>query len=140
LVDPDVLETKILKLRGYLRILKGLKKYSLAQYTGNPLIKGSVERYLQLSIECLLDMGNHIISDLGLRKAEDYQDVFIILCEARVIPKAFAIKIAPMAGFRNILVHDYMKLADSKVYHILQKNLTDFEKFVKYIARYLEKE
>jgi len=127
----------MLKLREYLRILKGLRRYSITQYVANPLVKGSAERYLHLSIECLLDMGNHIISDLGLRKPEDYQEVFIILSEAGILPKPFVRRIAPMAGFRNILVHDYLKIDDSKVYAILHKHVPDFEKFVGYVAKYL---
>jgi len=33
-------------------------------------IRGAVERYLQVSIECMIDVGNEIISSLQLQRPE----------------------------------------------------------------------
>jgi len=44
-----------------------------------------------------------------------------------------------MAGFRNILEHEYVKLDLAKVFDNLQK-LEDFEKFAKYINQFVERE
>ena len=96
-----------------------------------------MERYLHLAIECCLDLGNHLIADRGLRKAEDYKEVFLILGEAKILPKAFANRIAPMGGFRNILVHDYLRVDPQKVYDPLQKSLPDFERFARAMAKFL---
>lgn len=137
MVNPDILESKILKLREYLKILQGMRRYSLKELTSDALIRGSSERYLQLAIECLIDIGNHIISDQGFKKAEDYREIFLTLGEEGILPKAFARRIAPMAGFRNILVHDYADIDYKKFHAILRKRLADFEKFVVYISRYL---
>jgi uncharacterized protein YutE (UPF0331/DUF86 family) len=43
-----------------------------------------------------------------------------------------------MAKFRNLLVHLYWKIDDEKINEILQKELTDFDEFIRQIAkRYL---
>ena len=55
-----------------------------------------------------------------------------------VIPKDFASKIEGMAGFRNILVHDYLEIDPRKVYQNLLNALKDFDEFARYIVGYIE--
>ncbi len=44
-----------------------------------------------------------------------------------------------MAGFRNILVHGYKEIDDSKIYDFLQKNLTDLVLYLEELSCLLEK-
>jgi uncharacterized protein YutE (UPF0331/DUF86 family) len=108
-------------------------------FTGNFKISGATERYLQVAIECVIDIGNEIISSLQLKRPERYRDIPYILSEAKIIPKTFAEKIASMIGFRNLLVHDYASINLNLVYEFLQTKLPDFESFIKHIAKWLEK-
>ena len=137
MVQPELVATRLTKLREYLGFLKRLKRYSYRQFSSDPFIRGSVERYLHLCIECCLDLGNHVIADRGLRRAQDYKEVFLILGESKVLSKAFAGRIAPMGGFRNILVHDYLRVDPRKVYEFLQHRLSDFDRFAKAMAKFL---
>jgi uncharacterized protein YutE (UPF0331/DUF86 family) len=111
----------------------------MEDFLGNFIIRGAVERYLQVSIECIVDVGNEIISSLQLRRPERYRDIPYILAEAKIIPKTFAEKIASMIGFRNLLVHDYASINLDLVYEFLQTKLPDFEAFMKHVAKWLEK-
>ena len=43
-----------------------------------------------------------------------------------------------MAGFRNLIVHDYAKIDDAIVYGILMKRLGDFDAFADAVRVYLE--
>lgn len=86
MVNRSLVNSRLGKLREYVKILEGLTKYSLAYFKEDPLIHGSAERYLQLAIEALLDIGNHIIADRGLRKPDTYQEIFLILGEAKILP------------------------------------------------------
>lgn len=138
MVNPEVIAARLGRLREYLGYLKALKKHSYRQFANSPFIRGSVERYLQLAIECCLDLGNHLIADRGLRRAQDYKEVFLILGEVKILPKAFAKRIALMGGFRNILVHDYLRIDPRKVYEVLQHQLSDFERFARLMARFLD--
>ena len=49
-------------------------------------------------------------------------------------------QLVKMAGFRNIVVHDYAKIDDAAVYGALKKRLGDFEEFARSIVAYLERE
>ncbi len=110
MIDSNVINTRIAKLKEYLKILEDLRKEKKEDFLKNYRIHGLAERYLQLSIECVLDIGNRIISRKGFWNPGTYQDIILILGENSVIPEVFAEKIAKMAGFRNILVQVILKL------------------------------
>ena len=134
MVNREVVETRLRRLREHLKILKKLRSMPFKKIEADDFLRAALERYLHLAIECLLDIGNHIISDKGFRQAGDYREVFLILGENKVIPKKFAERLAPMGSFRNILVHDYIELDFRKVYDLLQTHYSDFEKFAKFIS------
>jgi len=139
-IEKTLVTTKLSKLREYQRFLKELRAVSLEDFTRDFKVRGAVERYLQVSIECIVDVGNEIISSLQLQRPERYRDIPFILAKSKIFPKAFAETIASMIGFRNLLVHDYASINVSLVYEFLQERLPDFESFIRYIAKWLEKE
>lgn len=107
------------------------------KFTTDPFIHGAAERYLHLAIESLLDIGNHIISDQGFRKPETYTDIFQILAEQHIIPPELLKELEGMAAFRNILVHDYLRLDLEKIYHFIQKKISSLEGLAMVYAEFL---
>jgi uncharacterized protein YutE (UPF0331/DUF86 family) len=106
-------------LREYLNILKSIQQYDCRRFVEDPFIHSTAERNLHLAIECLLDIGNHIIADRGYAKPESYEDVFHILYQNEVINPELYKNLQGMAAFRNILVHDYMRLDKTRVHHMI---------------------
>ena len=137
-LNERIVTNRISKLREYLKVLKELQKASFEEFVSNPRIRYSAERCLHLAIECAINIGNHIISALQLRKPEEYHDIALILEENGVIPSGFAEEFVKMIRFRNILVHDYVGLDISRVYTFLQERLADFELFIEYITKFLK--
>lgn len=136
--EKSLITTKLSKLREYERFLKELQATPIEDFTRDFKIRGAVERYLQVSIECIVDIGNEIISSLQLQRPERYRDIPYILAKAEIIPKTFAKTMASMIGFRNLLVHDYASINLNLVYEFLQTKLPDFDAFTKYIAKWLK--
>lgn len=97
------------------------------------------ERLVQLIVDGMIDINQHIIHELNLKISEDLQGTFLILGENNVLPKDFAQKIAPVTGVRNILVHQYEKLDKEMFIRNLRKHFSDFEKYQQYIVEYLKK-
>ena len=137
-VNKRIVTNRISKLREYLKVLRELQKASFEEFSSNPRIRYSTERCLHLAIECAINIGNHIISALQLRKPEEYHDIALILEENGVIPSGFAEEFVKMIRFRNILVHDYVGLDISRVYTFLQERLADFELFIECITKFLK--
>jgi len=137
MVRREIVIFRIDKLKEYLRYLEDVKKYSREEYIKNPLIYGSSERFLHLTIECVMDIANHLISDLRFRKPESNRDVFDILYENDIIDRKLKESLCNMASFRNILVHDYLKLDREIVYDIILNNLGDIVSFLNIIKDYI---
>lgn len=81
---------------------------------------------------------NIIISGLRLPQPEETRGVIEVLGEHKIIPISFAKHFAPVANFRNILVHEYAKVDINKVYRHLQEDLKDFDFYAKCIAQYIK--
>ena len=127
------------RLQEYVKMLNSYKKHSIHDINEDFTLRGAIERYLEVSLECVLDIGEMVISKEDFRKPETYKEVIEILGDEGILPGGFAERFAEAAKFRNILVHMYAEVDVEMVYEILQNNLGDFDEFAKYIARYLEK-
>ncbi|HQI97398.1 MAG TPA: DUF86 domain-containing protein [Syntrophorhabdus sp.] len=128
LVKQELVAERLERLREYIKILKAILKYDVERFKVDVFIHATAERYLQLSIKCLLDIGNHIISDRGYRKPDTYAEVFEILADEKILSKKLLRDLEGMAVFRNLLVHDYLRIDLDKVYYILQSKIPCFEK------------
>jgi uncharacterized protein YutE (UPF0331/DUF86 family) len=127
MVRKDVVAARLNRLREYLRTLRAVQEYDLEKFRSDPFIHGTAERYLHLSIECLLDIGNHIISDRGYRKPDTYTEILEILAEEGVVSRELCRKMSGMAAFRNVLVHDYVNLDLEKVYKVIKEQVKNLE-------------
>lgn len=74
MVNRNVLTARLERPREYLDLLKAIRGYDEKRFVVDPFIHGTAERNLHLAIECLLDIGNHVISDRGYPKPESYAD------------------------------------------------------------------
>lgn len=137
MVEREIILTRISKLDEYIKFLYEVGEYSKDEYLNNLMIYGSAERFLHLAIECVIDIGNHIIADMGFRKPESNREIFIILFENKIIDNDLKANLCNMAGFRNILVHDYIDLDREIVYDILKNNLKDMENFRDIVLNYV---
>ncbi len=136
----DVIVERLTYLRNELSYLKQERDRirSFRQYVENIRLKKAVERSLQVAVEVCLDVGRRLIALEGFRYPEDNRDVFRVLAEEEVVPAEMLPVLLEMASFRNLIVHDYARIDDAKVYAILKKRLGDFEGFARAVVEYLE--
>lgn len=135
----DRINLRLKKLLEYIALLKEYQGITSKQLMEDPKTRGVVERYLQLACEVVLDVANLLNAEYRFRPPEDSRDSVVVLGEERVLDKTFADEFSNIAGFRNILVHDYIKIDYTKVADNLNNRLTDFEKFAQQVARFLAK-
>ena len=138
-LDKKRIQARLDHLNECLDELSGIKLGSADELVKreNFMIRRTIERCLYLAIQDLLDIGAHIISAQALGVPADYRDVIATLGNNDVIPTEFARRIEGMAGFRNILEHDYVKLDLQKVFENFQR-LDDFRQFARHIVDFVE--
>jgi uncharacterized protein YutE (UPF0331/DUF86 family) len=136
-LDTTGIQRRLDKLDEYGQILQELQATSREQFVNDYRLYGLAERYLHLSIECLLDICNMLVSGLGLHKPERYQEAVDTLAEAGVLSQELIHQLAGVAGFRNILVHDYLDIDRGLVHQYLQEGLGYLEAFAQEVIRFL---
>lgn len=136
-IKRETLRKRINKLEEYLQILYGLKKYSLEEFLSEPEHYASVERFLHMAIETTIDMGSHVVSELGMGEVNWYSDIASVMEEKGYISADLREKWIRMIGFRNVLVHQYLEVDRKIVYDVLQNKLSDLEELKKVFASFL---
>jgi uncharacterized protein YutE (UPF0331/DUF86 family)/predicted nucleotidyltransferase len=137
MVRAEVIRKRLQKLDEYLAILATLQSYNFDEFKNNPEHYGSTERFLHLAIEALLDMGTHVIADMGLGIINRYNDIPTILADAGYIDHELQETWIRLIGFRNILVHNYLDIDAQVVYNVLHHHLTDIESLKQIFAPFL---
>ena len=116
------------------------------EYGGQPkerffkdeMFNSAAERSLQVAIQATIDISNHIVSALGLKKPkEDTAETFRILMEEGILTEALALKMVRVAGYRNILVHGYLEINREETYNNINHHLSDLVEFAKQIEKFL---
>jgi len=138
-VDKELIIKKLQELNRYLKELEDSKNISLDEFHSSIGKQWMVCHGIQLSIQSLIDIGNHILAALGENQIEDYSDIIDKLGERNILPSEFAQSIRGMVGLRNILVHEYARLDIKIIYDILQNQLEDFYMFTKHINQFLNR-
>lgn len=136
-MDTRVIEARLRKLNNNIGKLKKFSDINYEEYLNNEDTQAIVERYLQVCIQCCIDIGNYIISRQKLEIPDLETNVFVILAKNKIITNDLADRIKGMVKFRNILVHDYIDIDQEKVYFIITKRLNDFNDFSRAIIDYI---
>lgn len=137
MVRPEIIRKRLNKLDEYLGILRGLQQYTYSEFSENPELYGSTERFLQLAIESLTDLGNHLVADNHLGTVNWYSDIPAILATNGFITNEQQEMWIQIIGFRNVLVHDYLDIDRTIVFEVLQHQLGDLESLRKVFAQFL---
>lgn len=135
MISLDKIIQRFIQLDEHLEILRKIVETSSEAFLKDKIMIGSAKYYLQISIECCLDVANHIIASEHLRAPRDYADSFMVIEEEGLISPELAQRLRQMAKFRNRLVHLYGEIDDAYVYEFIHKDLKDIEEFKSIIIK-----
>ena len=128
---------KFQQIDEYLSILRKISKTPKEKFLIDKILIGSAKYYLQISIECCLDVANHIIASEKLRAPRDYADTFMVIQEEGLISPELGNRLRRMAKFRNRLVHLYGEIDNDYIYEYIKGDLRDLEEYkIAIIERY----
>ena len=137
MVDQSVLASRLSALEGYLAKLRTFSTFSLDDFLADEDVHHLAERYLHLASECVLDVAQHVISDMGYRQPEGYKDAMDVLREEDVLGGELTDKLKGWMGFRNVLVHLYLEIDHRESYKAIHEELGDLEAFAARMGRFL---
>lgn len=134
----DAIEVRLQRLEHVISELERLSRIDPEELRHTTTEMWAVERGLQLGAEILFDVGSHIlVAEYGF-SPQEYKEILSRLADQKVIGRKLADRLEGLAGFRNILVHDYLELDPEKVLRALKQAPEDFSDFALQIGAWLE--
>jgi len=130
------IERRLDELNERLARLEPLKEKERSEFDVDPYLRDIVERNLEVAAQCCIDLCHRIIVLEDARKPTDYYEAILMMGELGVLPTDFARHLAPLAGFRNVLIYEYLGIDWGHVYKNLLA-LNDLVVFADYIRRWL---
>jgi uncharacterized protein YutE (UPF0331/DUF86 family) len=137
MVRSDIIQTRLATLADYLDLLRIRRLMPLADLLADLREYHATLYELQMACQIVIDISSHILMADFSRQADRYRDVILGLGSEGVLPTDFAQRISGVAGFRNILIHEYLTVDPQRVYQMLQTGLDDLSKFGEYVSVYL---
>lgn len=102
---------------------------ALVYEPSSPESAWAVERGLHLAVECIFDIGNHILSAGFGTSVDSYEQILDALAERGVIDEELRTDLAGFGGFRNILVQGYLDLDPERVREAHEKTPKLFSRY-----------
>jgi uncharacterized protein YutE (UPF0331/DUF86 family) len=134
----DAVQARLRRLEEVVSELRELAKLDGTALRTSLRDMWAVERGLHLGAEILFDIGNHILTSQYGTSSEGYQDIVEQLARQGILDSGLHQRLRGLAGFRNILVHDYLRLDPDRVLEALARAPEDFDDFARAIRRWLE--
>lgn len=122
-VDAAVVRRKLAHILATIETLRPIAGFTLAEYRARVWERKATERLLQEAIEAALDVN---------------YGTFLRLADLGIISPDLARAVAPSAGLRNRLVHEYDEIDDAKVLASVSSTLQIYPRFVQSIETWLE--
>jgi uncharacterized protein YutE (UPF0331/DUF86 family) len=138
MVNHEKIRNKLRAIKTCLEKLEELKKNSESEFLYDYKLTDTARHNLQIAVEAMLDIANHIIARHSFEIPKRNAESFIILCKHGILGREMQATYAAMARFRNRIVHMYDDVNNREVYRILQEHLNDYYSFVRDIVRYME--
>jgi uncharacterized protein YutE (UPF0331/DUF86 family) len=140
-IDIHFVRRKIKLIQEDLSELDSLAHYSFDEISKDHIKYLAVERLLEKIIMRAIDINHHMIAELGRgdEQVRGYEDTFYILSQLGIYGEEFAKQIAPSAGLRNRLVHEYNNTRQDIIYKSVGEAVAQYVKYCDSILKFIEK-
>lgn len=126
---------KVARIRQYLQLIESLKPDCPKRFIRDSIYRGALLHYLYLTADSCIALAQLVIKHRGLRPPQSYADAIHILAENGILDSAFAYDFAQIAGFRNLLAHDYEDVDPVVICGPVLDRMTDVTLFLEQITQ-----
>lgn len=138
-LNIERIREKVADIKENLQVLRDYSKQDREEFTANKEAVRSAKYAYIVMIEASSNIANHLCARIINSSPDSYAECFLLLGNHELISKELSANLSKMAGFRNILVHGYTDIDDSKIYDFLQTSLADLDLYLEELSRLLEK-
>ena len=136
MVSQPIIKKKINAIQHNLVRIKSCQPLSMEEFLANDDIKDIVTHNLFVMLQNVIDIGTHLISDIGMEEPAFLSDIPELLLKGKVIPQELIGPLRSMIGLRNLIAHEYGDLDFKIIYRIVNENIEDINTFLEAVIRY----
>jgi uncharacterized protein YutE (UPF0331/DUF86 family) len=136
-LDRALVRRKLAAIARNLGDLGAIQGLTLEEYRSDRFRQKGTERLLQETVEAAVDVNLHLLGAAGHPIPPDYYESFVQAGRAGLIPEDLARQLAPSAGLRNRLVHEYDAIDDAIVLEAVSEARRQFASFAAAIERHI---
>jgi len=136
-VDAALVQAKLRTMGELLDDLDAVGPLDAARLTEDRMLRHAVERVLTQLVELAAAVNVHVAVGLLGRVATTYRDSFTLAAQAGAVSQDLAQRLAPSAGLRNVLVHEYARVDLALVARGVELARHDYRTYVREVARAL---
>ncbi|MFZ5998209.1 MAG: type VII toxin-antitoxin system HepT family RNase toxin [Nitrospirota bacterium] len=138
-LEAEIVRRKLAVIVENLNALAPIGKMSKEEYLQDIYKRKAAERLLQELVEAAIDINTYCIVQTGHAAPDDYYESFIEAGTLNIISADLAVKLAPSAGLRNRLVHEYDDLDHSLVLDAITMAEELYPEYVREMENYLSR-
>lgn len=128
-----IIEAKLRTIEEKLSEIESWQIVSFQQLQKNSMLRNATERALQVAIEAIIDVCEHILAIEGISAQDTSANVVKKVIEIGIITNSP--EYLEMIRFRNFIVHRYEKIDLELIYSVVSKKLPVFRNFIHEIRK-----
>ena len=132
-VERSLIERKLGQIVERLAHVQRYVSEGFGPYAAQFERRKAAEKILQEMIEAAIDFNAHVLVALAATAPRDYHHSFMEMGGRGYLPIPLAERLAPAAGLRNRLVHQYATIDDRKVFDALTMAAELFPVYVAHV-------
>ena len=136
-LDPDAVRRRLHEIDRLLRWLAELGTPDAAELHAQWRTRLLVERILEQLVELAVGINLHVAAARDASLGDSYRDSFAAIAEVGAITEDLAADLAPSAGLRNVLVHDYLDIDYGLVAASIPEAVRQYAEYRRSVARWL---
>jgi uncharacterized protein YutE (UPF0331/DUF86 family) len=128
-VRAEIVRKKLLDIGEAVGRLRSWLPVTVERLERDLMLQWAVEHGLQIAAEALFDVGSHVLAGEFQESVDEYREIPARLRARGVLSDTTVARLDGLAGFRNVLVHEYADV-DLRRVHAGLDRLDDFDAFL----------
>lgn len=138
-VDAVVIQERLRLIRDLLADLDAVRDVTADRLERDRIVRHAVERILTQLVDLAVSINSHIAAEQDRRAPATYRESFMAAARAGAISPELANELAPSAGLRNVLTHEYVAVDLVLVARAVSLAREGFGRYVAEVARFLQR-
>jgi uncharacterized protein YutE (UPF0331/DUF86 family) len=139
MIDRELVTRKSLLIVRDLEPLGEIARLDADTFVTSRTNQALAERYLERILGRIIDINFHVITASGAAPPSDYYASFLELGRLGILDPAFAQKLAPGAGLRNRLVHEYDEVDPLRLHDACRAAIADVPRYLTRLDAWMER-